>query len=269
MKTGINKIYTKADLQQQLKDLGIQSTDTVMIHTSMKQVGNVEGGADGFIDAFCEYLKDGLFLVPTHTWDNVTKNQPIYDVNLTIPCIGIVPQIAAFRKDGYRSLHPTHSIWGYGKEAKAFLSGEEKAQTPSPVGFAWSRLKDVHAKILLIGVKNNKNTFIHAIDEFVDLPDRLHPIPFDVTIIDHEGHQITHPFYCHYCSKTSDVSQYFVNFEKALVASGAQSYGYLGDAKIAVVDAKKCHDIISKIYQNANEDLCIRYMEIEESYYQK
>ena len=43
--------------------MGIQPNDTVLIHISLKSVGEVADGADGLIDAFCEYLTDGLFLV--------------------------------------------------------------------------------------------------------------------------------------------------------------------------------------------------------------
>ena len=54
--------------------MGLCSTDTVTIHTSMKAIGEVEGGADTVIDAFCESLDEGLFLVPTHTWSYVRRS---------------------------------------------------------------------------------------------------------------------------------------------------------------------------------------------------
>ena len=260
-------MHTKQQLFEDLRQMHLKSTDTILIHTSMKAIGEVDGGADGFIDTLCEYFKDGLLLIPTHTWDNVNEDQPIYDVSSTIPCIGLIPRLAAFRKDGYRSLHPTHSIWGHGKNAKEFLSGEEKATTPGPVGGAWNRLSAVNAKILLIGVGHNRNTFIHAVDELVDLENRLNPKPFDITIIDGDGNKYQTSFHCHYCTESDDVSQYFVNFEKAFVALGAQYNGKLGNAEVKVVDAKKCEEILVNIYAHAKEDLCISYMDIPESYY--
>lgn len=59
--------YTKEDLKRQLAEMGIKPNDTVIIHTSFKAVGEVDGGPHAFIDAFCEYLSEGLFLVPTQT----------------------------------------------------------------------------------------------------------------------------------------------------------------------------------------------------------
>ena len=56
-------MFSKEDLKLQMKEMGLKPTDTVLIHTSLKQVGEVEGGADTFIDAFCEYLSEGYLIV--------------------------------------------------------------------------------------------------------------------------------------------------------------------------------------------------------------
>ena len=246
-------MYTKEQLKAQLVQMGIKPSDNVLIHTSFKAVGQVEGGPEGFIDAFCEYLTEGLFLVPTHTWSNVTRKQPVYDVKTTVPCIGLIPRTAAFRPDGVRSLHPTHSVWVHGKGAEAFIAGEELAESPAPVGFCWNRLAEIGTKILLIGVTNTNNTFIHAVDEIADLPDRLAPEPWEVTVIDGNGNRITHPFRNH--GRTG--SDNFCNFEEPLVGLGAQTFGTLGDAQVRVVDAVKCRDVILSIYAKTDEHLCL------------
>lgn len=258
-------MFTKEELKCQIAAMGIRPNDTVLIHTSLRAVGEVENGADGVIDAFCEYLTDGLFLVPTHTWDGVTRENPVYDVRTSVPCIGTLPKVAAFRKDGFRSLHPTHSIWGHGKDAEAFLQGEENAQSPGPVGFAWERLAHRNTKILLIGVDNNRNTFIHAVDEIADIPDRLVPEPYEVTIFDHQGRPHRHAFYGHFCSRSNDVSAQFVNFNRAFDELGVWKEGRLGNAKVMVVDSVKCRDTVLRIYSRAAEDLCIEKMELDPS----
>lgn len=260
-------MYTKEQLMEQIRAMGIQKNDTVLIHTSMKAIGAVENGPDGVIDAFCEYLNDGLFIVPTHTWAVVGKTQPVYDVNKTVPNIGLIPRTAAFRKDGIRSLHPTHSVWAHGAGAEEYVKGEERITSPGAVGGAWERLAQVGAKILLIGVGNNRNTFIHAVDEWADIPDRLSKEPYDVTIIDYEGKEITRPCIGHSCSRSSDVSRQFVNFEKAFVELGAETFGKLGHAEVRIIDAVKCRDIVAKIYANSDRDSCIRYMEIPDCWY--
>ncbi|MBQ8315820.1 MAG: AAC(3) family N-acetyltransferase, partial [Lachnospiraceae bacterium] len=52
-------MYTKADLMQDLKNMGLKPTDALMVHSSMKSIGPVDGGADTVVDAFMEYLEDG------------------------------------------------------------------------------------------------------------------------------------------------------------------------------------------------------------------
>ena len=50
-------MYTKNDLLACLAKAHIDPKGTVLIHSSMKAVGEVEGGADTVSDAFCEYMK--------------------------------------------------------------------------------------------------------------------------------------------------------------------------------------------------------------------
>ena len=260
-------MFTKDQLKNQLAGMGILPTDTVLIHTSLKAVGSVENGPDGFIDAFCEYLSEGLFLVPTHTWANVNKDNPVYDVRASVPCIGAVPRAAAFRPDGIRSLHPTHSIWGHGAAAADFLRGEENAGSPAPVGYCWDRLADLGAKILLIGVTHNRNTFIHSVDERVGLEDRLVSTPYPVTIIDHDGNHLDRLMRPHFCSRSKDVSEYYVNFEEPLIQLGAQTSGRLGNATVRIVDARSCREIVRRIYTRSTEDLFTAFHRIPENLY--
>ena len=228
-----------------------------------KAVGAVEGGPDGFIDAFCEYLSDGLFLVPTQTWANVTKDSPVYDPKTSEPCIGLIPRTAYKREDGIRSLHPTHSVWAKGRGAEDFIKGEESSETPARVGGAWWKLGEMGAKILLIGVDHGRNTYIHAVDEIAELDDRLVDEPWTVTVKDYDGQEITHPFRNH--GRTGSLN--FNNFEKAFVYHGAQTDGRIGDAYTRVVDAAKCKEVLLRIYSRTTENLCLTAGEIPEEYW--
>lgn len=257
---------TKEQLKLQLKELGLLPSDTVVIHTSLRSVGPVEGGADGLIDAFCEYLQEGLFLVPTHTWAGVNAVQPVYDAAHSVPCIGAVPRAAAARRDGVRSLHPTHSIRAFGRNAADYVRGEETAETPTPKEGCWARLAEAGAKILLIGVDNSKNTFIHSLDEEAGLPDRLGR-PYETTLIAPDGRTLHGRMAPHFCSRCPDVSKHFVNFEEALTALGAQRFGRLGRAQVRVVDAAACREIILRIYSRADHDVCIAPERIPEAWY--
>jgi len=256
-------MYTKQDLQRQMAEMGLVPTDVVLIHTSFKSVGAVENGPDGFLDAFCDYLCDGLFIVPTHSWKFVDAEHPVYDVRSTTSNLGLIPRTAAVRSDGVRSLHPTHSMWAHGKDAAAFVSGEENAPTPTHPGYAWSRLAEIGAKILLIGVGNNRNTFIHSIDQQSRFSDRFMKNAWHLTSVDYDGipHDVTmHQF-------DFDSSVYFGNFDRPLTESGAQKMSKLGDAEVRIVDAAKCRDVLSRLYERASYDPCRKHEELPESWW--
>ena len=256
-------MLTQNDIHDFLKNAGITHKDTVLIHTSMHALGEVEGGCDGLIDGFISYLTDGLLVIPTHTWDNVSADQPVFDVRSTVPCIGALPTVAAFRKDGFRSLHPTHSVAAFGKRAKDFVSGEEKATTPCPAGGVWNRLYDENATILLLGVELNRNTYIHAVDEMLDLPGRIVPaIP--LTIIDHDGVSKQIQFQKH--SKYTGSGNY-TNFRKPFEYLGALTYGQLGNAKVGIFNAKKGTEILKNLWAKADYNLVEKAEDVPEEYY--
>lgn len=247
-------MVTLAEIHSFLKNLGIKNDDTVLIHTSMRAIGEVEGGCDGLIDGFKSYLTNGLLVIPTHTWANVGAETPIFNVNETVPCIGALPTVAAFRKDGIRSLHPTHSVAVFGKRAKEFVKGEENAQTPCPIGGVWSRLYDENAKILLLGVNLNSNTYMHAIDERYNITKRYNkPVyldnPIEITVIDYNGNSTTREFKKHGWTGSREFEVYTEDFEKA----GILTYSKLGNAKVFVMNAKESTPIIAEIFKKFEE----------------
>ena len=255
-------MITQKDISNFLNSIGISSDQTVLIHTSMKALGPVEDGCDGLIDGFKAYLSEGLFIVPTHTWANVGAENPVYDVRKTVPCIGALPTVAAFRPDGVRSLHPTHSVAVFGKRAAEFAAGEEKAASPCPPNGLWARLYDEDAMVLLIGVGLNRNTYLHAVDEMLDLPDRLcDPIP--LTILDYDGKEHHINFRKHGFTGSAN----FGNFRKPLEYGGAFTTATLGNAEIGIFNVRKGTQIVKDLWNKADYHLCAEEKEIPERYY--
>lgn len=256
-------MLTQKDIHKFLEKIGISSEYTVVVHTSMRSLGEVEGGCDGLIDAFCSYLSDGLFIVPTHTWENVNESAPVYDVRTSIPCIGALPKVAAFRPDGVRSLHPTHSVAAFGRRAREFVSGEERATSPCPVGGVWARLYDERAKILLLGVKLNRNTYIHAVDEMLDIPNRLaEPIPLTVVDYDGERHEISFRKHSHRGSEYYDEI-----YREAFLKLGVLRTARLGEAEVGIFDTAGGTEALKRFWARADYDLCDSPTPLPKEYY--
>ena len=256
-------MLTKQDIHAFLEEHGISHSATVLVHTSMRALGEVEGGCDGLIDGFISYLTDGLFIVPTHTWANVAKPGDVFDIKTTPPCIGALPTVAAFRTDGVRSLHPTHSVAAFGRRAAEFVLGEEKSTTPCPPGGLWARLLDEKATVLLLGVGLNRNTYIHAVDEMIDLPDRLvDPVP--LAVLDGEGKRYEMMFRKHGNTGSKNFGNFRIPFERL----GALTYGKLGEATVGIFDTVKGTDILKYIWSRATYHLCEKEGDVPPEFYE-
>ncbi|MBQ8555261.1 MAG: AAC(3) family N-acetyltransferase [Clostridia bacterium] len=262
-------MITRQDIFSLLEAFGIRHDDTVTIHAALRAAGPIEGGADGLIDALKDYFCDGLLLIPTHTWANVNRDNPHFDVRSTVPCIGTLARVAAFRPDAVRSLHPTHSLAVFGREARDYIQGEERSTTPAPMGGCLSRLYERSGKVLLLGVGHERNTYLHAVDERMNLPNRLRSPGFPVTITDWDGSTFeTAEFHPHHVEGIPvGCSEYYPNYKRALEVTGAVTYGQLGHALVYCCDARRMTDVVMQLWQKADRDLCLGKVDIPEAWY--
>lgn len=225
--------------------MNIDSEGTIIIHSSMKSIGEVEGQADTVLDAFSEFMKDGLLVFPTHTWAHINEEQPKFYVEETPTNIGILTELFRKRPDVIRSLHPTHSVAALGDGAEEFVAGDEQFDTPIARGSSWGKLLDREAKILLIGVDLTRNTFIHGIEEWVDIPNRLTDHHEALVTVLPDGTEIQVPSRRH----VSHYSLYYWKVEKLLTEKGAIEYAQFGDAKVLVCDTVKLTKYISMMLE--------------------
>lgn len=260
-------MYTKNDLVVGLRKLGITKGDTLMVHTSLRSVGEIDPAgkttAEVYIDALREAVgEEGILLIPTHTWANVREDGAVCDLKHTQPCIGAVPTEAvrqAARGCGIRSEHPTHSVVAYGGNATAYVVNDALAGTPTPWNGSFGKLYERGGKILLVGVDQGRNTFFHAVDEWLDIPDRMFDCSADLWLRDSDGKLSSRPIRRHLRS----MSHFFMNYEPYLLHKGAVKLGTLGDAVVRVCDARLCAEAVKKLWQYADHDLCAAYETLE------
>ena len=212
--------YTKQTLQQDLAAMGLTGTETILIHSSMKSIGAVEGGADTVLDALMEFFAEGLLLLPTHTWQSIDQDHPVFDVRRSPCCVGILPELFRQRPGVVRSLHPTHSIAACGRGAAEYLAGELENNTPCTPGGCYDRLRAVGGKILLLGVSHARNTFLHS-------------------VVDEAGAEHTVYMRRHYNAQQPHISEDFVKLEQAYLDCGAAKNTKFGDAACILCDANE------------------------------
>lgn len=244
-------MYSKEELLKQLDRLNIDRTGTLLVHSSYKSMGEVEGGPHTVLDALCEYMKDGLLVLPTHTWEYINKDNPVFEVKESPSNVGILTELFRKRPGVIRSEHPTHSVAALGKDAESFTEGEYRFNTACARESVWGKLVDRHAQILMLGVDLTKCTYIHGIEEWMDVPYRLSDTSEILYSVLHSGEKVNVPTYRH---SGPDWSQRFWKVDGILDEEGAQLKGKLGDADVRVVDASQTNDVLSKLLAE-NPDL--------------
>ena len=265
-------MYSKKDIMRQLEKMGVPQDRPVLVHSSLKRVGEVEGRADGLIDALCEYIcaDGGLLCIPTHTWANLGKEGVItLDTMEGKTCIGTLPDIAAKRKDACRSLHPTHSMAVFGEGAEEFVLGEGLYGTPADPRGCYGRIYDRDGYILLVGVGHNRNTYLHCVEEMLDVPNRLSHEEMSASIRMPDGKTV----YCktrgHFARGIEDVSAQFPNYEDAFRYHGAITDGRIGNAATQLCNARIMKDVMALIYERSGGvELLDRKRVLPEKYYE-
>lgn len=244
-------MHTTASLIKQLGEMGIDQTGTVIVHSSMKSIGNVEAGADTVLDALSAFMAKGLLVFPTHTWQNINKDNPKFYVESSPSHIGILTEKFRQRPHVIRSLHPTHSVAALGEDALSFTADNEKFDTPCARGSSWGKLLDREAKILLVGVDLRRNTFIHGIEEWLDIPNRMTDAHEQLFTVLPDGTEIPVPSRRHH---GLDWSAHYWKVEEVLASKGAIQYGKFGDATVLVCDTVKLTHYITDML-NSNPGL--------------
>lgn len=242
-------MYTKKELIDAIIKIGIKPTDTLLVHSSMKAIGEVDGGADTVLDAFIDYLSDdGLLIFPTHTWEQINDEYNVFNPMTEPSCVGLLTNLFMKRPGVIRSLHPTHSVAALGKDAKEYTFGEEHFDTPCSRNGCWGKLYDRNAKILFLGCSLKKNTFLHGVEEWNQIPYRLMEKPRQLKIIKADGSIINRPLHSHFFPK-GDISQNYDKMLAPFLHYKAANKGKIGHAWSVLCDAVQMAEITTKFLQ--------------------
>jgi aminoglycoside 3-N-acetyltransferase len=236
--------YSKDQIIKQIEDFGINKSDIILIHSSMKSIGEVENGAETVLDAFIEYLNVGLLIFPTHTWAKINNENDIFDPMTEPSCVGILSNLFMKRPNVLRSWHPTHSVAAFGKGAEEYVQGEENWDTPCHRNGCWGKLYDMGAKILFVGCGLRSNTIIHGVEEWNQIPERLTDNYQSLKIRTPDGKLIERPLRTHN-PLFGDISENYGKIEDALLKKGIAKLGRIGDAKTYSCDARKMVDLVT------------------------
>jgi aminoglycoside N3'-acetyltransferase len=156
----------KADIVAGLRSLGLPSAAGVIVHSSLKSFGHVEGGAQTVVEALIEVVTAaGTLLMPSfnHGAAFGKAGAGYYHPQETATTNGAIPDLFWRLPDVHRSLNPTHPFAAWGKHARRYTENHHRTLTmgpESPLGL----LQADGGFGLLLGVGYRSNTFHHTVE---------------------------------------------------------------------------------------------------------
>lgn len=166
-------VFSESAIQKKIADdlasLEIKPGDTILVHSSLKSLGAVPGGAEAIVDAFIQFLGPlGTLLMPGLSF----RQEPhhIHNSKETPCCVGALPEYFRKRPGTVRSLHPTHSMCGVGVAAAELFVSHFIDTTPCGSNSPFIKITERPAKIVMLGCGLKPNTTMHALEEIIKPP---------------------------------------------------------------------------------------------------
>lgn len=230
-------MVTRTDIGLGLKQGGIKSGDTVLVHSSLRSFGFVEGGADTVIQAFLDVLgEEGTLVLPelTGKYTDSPACPPVFDVLESACWTGRIPETGRKNPKARRSLHPTHSVSAIGGRRDELVSGHENGRSPCDEMSPYYKNCNWKGYILLIGVDQESNTTIHCCEEIAGVPYHLQKEITEVEITGYDKEKLIVRNYLHDWYKPATD---FMHLDPFLEEKGIMRKIKIGASNIRLIDA--------------------------------
>ena len=165
-------------IARDLRRLGLDSGDTVLVHSSLSAVGSVPGGEQAVAAAIRTVVGSGgtivvpaqswqlcdpayLKMAPEATWDQIRDSLPPYDKRWTpTRTMGRLAEAIRTHPEAVRSDHPHRSFAAWGPDAETIVASHA-LDDPVGEGSPLAVLDAMGARVLLLGVSWDKCTALH------------------------------------------------------------------------------------------------------------
>jgi len=245
-------MFTKMEILSGFQNIPLTSSRIIMVHSSYKSLGDVEGGVETIIDALLDFVgPKGTVLLPTFNFTEWTE-QHYFDISETPSKMGIIGEIARNRKDAIRTPHPIYSFTALGKEKVSFAKCDDaRAFGDNSVFGRFHRMNGV---IISIGLPWNSTFSMHHYVEYQTGCNYRRTKHFSGIYVDRNGEPLVKTYTMH-VRKDFDV---ITDIEKGmddLFNKGVIKATSVGKATVHYSTAQDFFDHMSLIVKNNPEKL--------------
>jgi len=227
-----------------LKAIGVREGDLLIVHSSFKSLGLIDVSPTDVIRTLIEAVGgEGTVMMPTFTYcySGIWAVKPFNPVTTPSLFMGVLPETLRAYPGALRSASPTYSVAAFGNDAKALTEAKENAGGLGQ-GSSFDDAYRLGAKILLIGVGNNRNSMIHYAEYASGLP--ICDIPYRefwgrTALVEKDGEAVEVPLKPDFpgCSANfGETDEFLVEHNLLTRGSMCSTTGYLMDAR-KMVDA--------------------------------
>jgi len=164
---------SRDELVAGLSRLGIRKGDAIFVHSALKSLGQVEGGAATVVQALKDAVgPQGTLVMPTYYMPGGTTRATcripdyVFDVRQHGTNIGRLPKAFLNSPGIHRSVHPTHSVSAWGRHAAYLTEAHHRAPSIFGEGSPWQRFVGLEdAKVLGLGISMGPVTFYHVLED--------------------------------------------------------------------------------------------------------
>jgi aminoglycoside N3'-acetyltransferase len=186
-------MLTFEQLVDGFRKLGVMEGDTLLVHSSYKSFGEVDGGpamVNRALEAAVVTDNGGTLIMPTFNFD-FNKGEA-WDVRTTPSKMGVLTELVRKDPRAKRVFHPFYSFAILGKHAE--MLGALRYKSAYERDSVFGKLRDLDGKIMVIGLSyNNSMTFFHHIEQMEGVDYRFLK-QFSGQVTDENGNTYTDTF---------------------------------------------------------------------------
>ncbi|MCP5157414.1 MAG: AAC(3) family N-acetyltransferase [Ectothiorhodospiraceae bacterium] len=184
-------------IAEDIRAIPVPPGSVVFVHSSLKSLGFVEGGAATVASLLREIFvteRGGTLALPTisvsGTMHHSLQSRAPFDARETPSGVGAITEHFRRGPGVVRSVHPTHSVGALGERAAWLTQEHHRCGSTFGRGSPYGRLIEADGYLLGLGVDLGPVTFYHTIEDLRDdFPRRVYSedSPFEADCVDAAG----------------------------------------------------------------------------------